>query len=144
MKRLRAFLHRLKMRACAARTKTIRPKAWLGRDESQLTPRRNLRQDPKEPVSHFYRWIWKYLAFLTLLCELRREGLVLEIGCQHGRISRGLLHCLCHPGGYHGFDVVKSQVEEATRRITALNGAFIYSHADVNDRYYHPRPPASR
>ena len=127
------------MRACALRTRSIKPKAWLGGDESRLTPRRNLWQDPKEPISHYYRWIWEYLAYLTLLGGLQREGMVLEIGCHHGRTSRGLLHYLRHPGGYRGFDVVKSQVEEATRRITALNGAFLYAHADIHNRYYNPR-----
>jgi len=138
VKKMRAFLHRLRMRAAAGRTKTLRPKSWLGREEARLTPRRNLWQDPGEPVSHYYRWIWEYLAYLTLLCGLRREEMVLEIGCHHGRTSRGLLHYLRHPGGYRGFDVVRRQVEDATRRITSRNGSFLYSHADVHNRYYNP------
>ncbi len=127
------------MRAVALRTKTVRPKAWLGRDESRLTPRRNLWLDPKQPVSHYYRWLWEYLAYLPLLCDVKRESMVLEIGCHHGRTSRGLLHYLRHPGGYRGFDIVQEQVEEATRRISSLSGDFIYEHADVYNRYYNPR-----
>lgn len=134
----RKILQRIKISAAARRPPTIRPKGWLSRDERRLTPPRRLWQDPKESVSHYYRWIWEYLAYLQLLCDVRRESKVLEIGCHHGRTSRGLLHYLRHPGGYWGFDVVRAQVEEATRRITAVSGGFIYAHADVYNRYYNP------
>jgi len=116
-----------------------KPKAWLTDEEDRLTPERSLWQDEDEPISHYYRWIWEYLAYLPLLCDVERHSSVLEIGCSHGRTSRGLLQCLRSPGSYSGFDVVRVQIEDATRRITAIAPNFRYSHADIYNRHYNPQ-----
>jgi SAM-dependent methyltransferase len=115
-----------------------RPKAWLSEEEDRLTPDRSLWQDENEPISHYYRWIWEYLAYLPLLCGVERHSSVLEIGCSHGRTSRGLLQCLRSPGCYRGFDVVRAQIEDATRRLTSIAPNFEYSHADIYNRHYNP------
>lgn len=138
MKKLGDILHRRKATAAAEEPVVFKPKAWLSDEEDRLTPERSLWQNPDEPISHYFRWIWEYLAYLPLLCDARRDAMVLEIGCHHGRTSRGLLQYLRHPGGYRGFDIVRPMIEEATRRITALNGEFIYTHADVYNRHYNP------
>src|SRR5687768_9423544 len=81
------------------------PKGWLNPEEDALVPPRHLWLGPRDPISHYYRWAWEYLAYLTLLCDLRRESSVLELGCGHGRTARGLLGYLRHPGRYVGLDV---------------------------------------
>ena len=116
-----------------------KPKAWLTEEEDRLTPKRSLWQNPDEPISHYYRWIWEYLAYLPLLCDVERHSLVLEIGCSHGRTSRGLLQYLRSPGSYTGFDVVRAQIEEATARITSIAPNFTYKYADIYNRHYNPR-----
>lgn len=117
----------------------MKPKAWLTDEEDSLTPERHLWQNPDDPISHYYRWIWEYLAYLPLLCDVRRDSSVLEIGCSHGRTSRGLLQYLRSPGGYVGFDIDKTQIAEATRRITSLSPSFVYLHADIYHRQYNPK-----
>ncbi|MCP4204624.1 MAG: class I SAM-dependent methyltransferase [bacterium] len=115
-----------------------KPKAWLSEEEDRLTPERSLWQDPNEPISHYYRWIWEYLAYLPLLCDVERHSSILEIGCSHGRTSRGLLQYLRSPGRYFGFDVDREQIDEAVRRITAIAPNFRYSHVDIYNRHYNP------
>lgn len=125
---------------------TAKPKGWLSPEEEVLTPDRKFWQDPDETVSHYYRWIWEYLAYLTLLCGVHRTSSVLEIGCHHGRTSRGLLQMLRSPGQYRGFDVDATQVAEATRILTSRSPNFQYTHADVFNRQYNPegKIPASK
>ena len=115
-----------------------KPKSWLSQEEDDLTPERDLWQDPHDTISHYYRWIWEYLAYLPLLGDARRESKILEIGCSHGRTSRGLLHNLRSPGGYWGFDIDQAQVAEATKRITSRSAGFQYIHADVFHRQFNP------
>lgn len=119
------------------RSKT-KPKAWLSDEEDRLTPDRSLWQDPNEPISHYYRWIWEYLAYLPLLCGVERHSAILEIGCSHGRTSRGLLQCLRSPGSYDGFDIVRDQIDDASRRITPIAPNFRYRHVDIYNRHYNP------
>ena len=116
----------------------MKPKAWLSEEEDNLTPVRSLWQNPDDPISHYYRWIWEYLAYLPLLCEARRDAKILEIGCHHGRTSRGLLQYLRWPGEYFGFDIDKQQIEEATKRISSLAPSFHYLYADIYHRQYNP------
>jgi SAM-dependent methyltransferase len=117
----------------------MKPKAWLTEEEDRLTPERSLWQDANEPISHYYRWIWEYLAYLPLLCDVERHSSVLEIGCSHGRTSRGLLQYLRSPGSYDGFDVIRAQIDDATQRITSIAPNFRYSHADIYNRHYNPQ-----
>ncbi|UCC39246.1 MAG: class I SAM-dependent methyltransferase [Candidatus Aminicenantes bacterium] len=117
---------------------TSKPKGWLSEEDEQFTPERSFWQNPEEPISHYYRWIWEYLAYLPLLCDVKRDSRILEIGCHHGRTSRGLLQYIRSPGLYRGFDVEASQVAEATRRITHQAPNFQYLHADVYNRHYNP------
>lgn len=113
-------------------------KAWLNDEEESLTPERDLWQNPNDSISHYYRWIWEYLAYLTLLCDLSRDSKVLEIGCSHGRTSRGLLQYLRSPGFYVGFDIDKTQISEATKRITSISPSFEYLYADIYHRQFNP------
>jgi SAM-dependent methyltransferase len=121
------------------------PKGWLSPEEDALIPPRRLWVGPKDPISHYYRWVWEYLAYLTLLCDLRRESSVLELGCGHGRTARGLLAYLRSPGRYRGLDVDRSSIEDAQARIHTRSGVFEFVWADVRNADYHPngRTPAA-
>jgi SAM-dependent methyltransferase len=115
------------------------PKAWLGPEEDLLVPPRRLWLGPSDPISHYYRWAWEYLAYLTLLCDLRRESTVLELGCGHGRTARGLLDYLRYPGHYWGLDVDRPRVENAQARLQSRHPHFEFIWANVYNRHYNPK-----
>lgn len=114
------------------------PKAWLTAEEDALVPPRQLWVGPSDPISHYYRWAWEYLAYLTLLCDLRRESSVLELGCGHGRTARGLLDYLRHPGRYCGLDVDRVRIEDAHIRLHMNHPHFEFMWADVHNSHYNP------
>jgi SAM-dependent methyltransferase len=114
------------------------PKGWLNPEEDALVPPRHLWIGPRDPISHYYRWVWEYLAYLTLLCDLRRESSVLELGCGHGRTARGLLGYLRDPGRYAGLDVDRVRIEDAQARIQSRQPAFQFIWADVHNAHYNP------
>ena len=116
-----------------------RPKGWLSAEEDALVPSRSFWQDPHDPISHYYRWLWEYLAYLQLLCGLRRDSAVLELGCNHGRTAHGLLYYLRSPGYYRGLDVDRRQIAEAKERIERISPAFQFIWADVYNRHWNPQ-----
>jgi SAM-dependent methyltransferase len=115
-----------------------KPKGWLSPEEDSLVPPRELWLGPDDPISHYYRWPWEYLAYLTLLADLKRTSSVLELGCGHGRTARGLLDYLRAPGRYVGLDVDERRIRDAKDRIEARWPNFQFMHAEVFNRQYNP------
>jgi len=115
------------------------PKGWLAPEEDALIPPRHLWIGPRDSISHYYRWVWEYLAYLTLLCDLRRESAVLELGCGHGRTAHGLLAYLRAPGQYYGLDVDHTRIEDAQARIQKRCSNFQFIWADVYNAHYNPK-----
>ncbi|MGE5359594.1 MAG: class I SAM-dependent methyltransferase [Bacteroidales bacterium] len=115
-----------------------KPKGWLTEDEDALVPPRELWIGADDPISHYYRWVWEYLAYLTLLTDLRRDESVLELGCGHGRTARGLIGYLQAPGRYMGVDVDRRRLDDARQRITPYHPNFQFTWADVRNRHYNP------
>jgi SAM-dependent methyltransferase len=114
------------------------PKAWLSPEEDSLVPPRNIWLGPRDSISHYYRWIWEYLAYLTLLADLKRTSVVLELGCGHGRTAHGLLSYLRSPGEYNGLDVDRRRIADAQQRIESRWANFRFLQADVYNRHYNP------
>jgi SAM-dependent methyltransferase len=106
---------------------------WAG-----MVPPRELWIGPEDPVSHFFGWAYEYRAYLTLLCGLRRDGRVLELGCGHGRTMLGLVPYLRPGGRYEGFDISAPHIEFAKRAIEARHPNLRFSHADVHNSIYNP------
>jgi SAM-dependent methyltransferase len=117
---------------------SAKPKGWLDPEEDSLVPPRDLWIGPDDAISHYYRWVWEYLAYLTLVADLQREQAVLELGCGHGRTCRGLLSYMRSPGRYVGLDVDRVRLEDARRRITVRWPNFEFVWADVRSREYNP------
>jgi SAM-dependent methyltransferase len=115
------------------------PKGWLTPEEDALVPPRHLWIGPFDPISHYYRWTWEYLAYLTLLCGLCRESSVLELGCGHGRTARGLLDYLRGPGRYCGLDVDRVRIADAQIRLQSNYPHFQFIWTDVHNRQYNPK-----
>jgi len=132
---------RLRSLARRIRAWTIRgdkPIEWLGPEEASLIPPRRLWLGPDDPIGHYFRWIWEYLAYLTLVAGLRREEAVLELGCGHGRTARGLLFYLRSPGRYVGLDIDHERLEDARARITRRSPDFQFVGLDVRSGHYNP------
>jgi SAM-dependent methyltransferase len=133
-----AWLSRFTRRRASQAPGDARPKGWLSPDEDLLVPPREVWIGPDDSISHYFRWIWEYLAYLTLLTDLRRTHRVLELGCGHGRVGRGLLEYLRSPGGYVGLDVDARRIADAQERIERRWPNFQFVHADVFNRQYNP------
>jgi SAM-dependent methyltransferase len=135
----------LRRRFARATDKEDLPKGWLNPEEDALVPPRQLWIGPGDPISHYYRWVWEYLAYLTLLCDLRRDSVVLELGCGHGRTGRGLLDYLRAPGRYYGLDVDRVRIADAQSRIQSRHPSFQFIWADAYNAQYNPtgRTPAA-
>lgn len=103
-----------------------------------LVPPRELWAGPDDPFIHFARWSWEYLAYLTLLCGLRRDGTVLEIGCNHGRTMLGLAAYLGPSARYEGLDVLPRQIAFAREAVKALPFPARFQVADVYNGAYNP------
>lgn len=104
----------------------------------RLIPPRDLWAGPDDPFIHFARWSWEYLAYLTLLCGLRRDGTVLEIGCNHGRTMLGLAAYLGPSARYEGLDILPRQVAFAREAAKELPFQAAFQVADVYNGTYNP------
>lgn len=142
-RRIATWLEAGRSRFFGPRDAAALPKGWLTPEEEALIPPRHLWIGPHDPINHYYRWIWEYLAYLTLLCDLRRESSVLELGCGHGRTARGLLDYLRSPGRYRGLDVDRTRIEDAQGRIQKRYPNFQFVWADVHNAHYNPKGGAS-
>jgi len=120
------------------RAPSSKPKGWLDPEEDSLVPPRDQWIGPDDSISHYFRWIWEYLAYLTIVAELQREEAVLELGCGHGRTSRGLLSYLRSPGSYVGIDVSRDRIADAQNRITRRWPNFGFVWANVRNLQDNP------
>ena len=112
------------------------PTVWP--DWEPLVPPRELWVGSADPFLHFVRWIWEYRAYLTLLCGLRSDSAVLELGCNHGRTALGLIDYVAPPGRYEGLDILAGEIEFAQGSIQRARPHFRFTHADVRNDAYNP------
>jgi SAM-dependent methyltransferase len=104
-----------------------------------LIPPRRLWVWSSEPLSQFFRWAWAVPTYLNLLCDLRRDSSVLELGCSHGRTMLPLADYLQPPGRYEGLDILPEQIEFAQKNIHARYPHINFTLADVHHSYYQPQ-----
>ena len=103
-----------------------------------VVPPRDFWAGPGDPLVHFFRWPWEYLSYLTLLCEMREDAAVLELGCNHGRTMLGLLGYLRSPGRYEGLDILPAQIAFAQEHIRPDSFEARFTVADVYNGAYNP------
>lgn len=104
-----------------------------------LIPPRDLWEGPNDPLYWFFGYFWEYRAYLTLLCELRVDHSVLELGCSHGRTMLALLDYLKPPGRYEGLDINLKKIEFAQNNIHPRYPHFNFTAADVYNKCYNPK-----
>lgn len=124
------------MSAGAADEAGLAPILWP--EQRRLVPPRELWVGPQDPFIHFVRWIWEFRAYLVLLCDMRRDAAVLELGCNHGRTMLGLLDYLRPPGRYDGLDILPRQVAFAEQSIHATYPHCRFTLADIHNDLYNP------
>lgn len=121
--------------------------AWLrpvlGTDLRPFVPPRHLWVGPGDPFIHFFRWPWEFRSYLVVLCGLRRDASVLDLGCSHGRTMLGLLDYLRPPGRYEGLDILAPQIEFAQHAISSAFPHFNFTLADIHSPVYNPAGSAS-
>jgi SAM-dependent methyltransferase len=104
----------------------------------RVIPDRTLWAGPKDPVAHFLRWPFEYRVYLTLLCDLKQDDSVLELGCNHGRTMLALLDYIRPPGRYEGLDILEPHIAYAREHIEAIVPHFKFTLADIHNDAYNP------
>ena len=122
---------------------TIDPADWLPilyPEWAKVIPPRRLSDRPEVIRSSIFSAGRGSIApvHLTLLCNLRRDSSILEIGCHHGRTALGLLDLLEPPGRYEGLDILAAPVEFARQAIEAEHPHFRSTGADIRSALYNP------
>jgi SAM-dependent methyltransferase len=112
------------------------PLMYVGLD--RLIPPRHLWVQPHEPLIEYLRWTREFPLYLKLLCDLREDESVLEIGCNHGRTMIGLLGYLKSPGRYEGFDIMREHIDYANEAIQWNECSVGFQHADIFNGVYNP------
>ncbi len=104
-----------------------------------LIPPRDLWVGRDDHLYWFFGYFWEYRAYLTLLCGLRRDHSVLELGCSHGRTMLALLDYLEPPGRYEGLDISSKHIKFAQNNIHTRYPQFNFTTADVYNKLYNPQ-----
>ena len=104
-----------------------------------LIPPRERWVGPDDPLIHFFRWPIEYRAYLPILCEMRQDAAVLELGCNHGRTMLGIVDYIKPPGRYEGLDILPAEIEFAQKHITPRFPHFRFTHADIFNTLYNPK-----
>jgi SAM-dependent methyltransferase len=81
----------------------------------------------------------EFLAYSKLLCGLRRDERVLDIGCGCGLMALFLEEYLDEAGAYLGIDVQEGAIRWCQSRIGARSPNFKFTHLDVRNQRYNPR-----
>ena len=108
----------------------------LYREWENLIPPRDLWPNSKDDFVHYIRWAFEYRAYLTLLCGMRQDASVLELGCNHGRTMLALVDYLRPPGRYEGLDIRLREIEFAQRHVHKTYPLFNFTYADIYNQMY--------
>ena len=83
----------------------------------------------------------EFLVYLKLLCGIRPEHSILDIGCGSGLVAIQLLDYVRRPGRYVGIDIHKPSIRWCQRHLTRRNDAFEFIAIDVANGQYNPKAP---
>jgi SAM-dependent methyltransferase len=81
----------------------------------------------------------EFLAYSKLLCNLRRDERVLDIGCGCGLMALFLEDYLDETGAYLGIDVQAGAIRWCQSHIGSRSPNFRFMHLDVRNQRYNPR-----
>ena len=93
--------------------------------------------------------IWEYASvssqfsgFLKILCNLKSNHKILDIGCGSGRIAASLRGFFQKPGSYYGIDVNSELIEHAKMKIS--EPLFHFTSVNVYSHMYNRDPTATK
>ena len=89
----------------------------------------------QSPIYEYIAFGGKYITILKLLCDLKSDSNVLDLGCGCGRVTRPLYYYL-RDGKYVGVDVNIMALAWCKKFFVKPNFRFIY--ADIINRAYNP------
>lgn len=78
------------------------------------------------------------LGQLQVLCNLKPDGSVLDVGCGIGRMAVPLTKYLDNEGRYEGFDTVKLGIDWCKSNIASRYPNFHFEWADIYNKTYNP------
>src|ERR1700752_2297484 len=82
--KVQSVLHWLGLRATPPGVQSVTDPPFYPHWDGVIPPRR-LWVGVEDALAHFVRWPFEYRVYLPLLCGLRVDGSVLELGCNHRR-----------------------------------------------------------
>jgi SAM-dependent methyltransferase len=118
----------------------LEPVDYLARlinGKSHLPPLRIRRQ--AGPLAGLESSGAEFVGYLKLLCNLRPDSQLLDIGCGFGLLALHLKDYLSDSGRYVGIDVDRRAVSWAIRHVSQTNAQFQFQFLDIRNQAYNPR-----
>jgi len=91
------------------------------------------------PLKSFRSSGVEFTVYLKLMCHLRPNERVLDIGCGCGLMALELIEYLDTTGKYVGIDIHKGSIMWCQRKISRKHQNFTFVHIDVRNRAYNPK-----
>lgn len=91
------------------------------------------------PLREFEKSGAEFFAYLKLLCHLKPDEKVLDIGSGCGLIALYLIEHINNEGAYNGVDIHKPSIMWSEAHITSKHHQFIFNHIDVTNSLYNPQ-----
>ena len=90
-------------------------------------------------IDEFERVPAEFIAYFKLLCGLKMDQTVLDIGCGPGRFAAQLLHSpSCFQGEYYGFDINQKAINWANCNIASHHRNCYFQCVDLMNTLYRP------
>lgn len=77
-----------------------------------------------------------YKNYFIELAQLKKDSVVLDVGCGIGRNAVALTNYISASGSYHGIDIVKSGINWCNERISTKYPNFKFIHSDILNKHY--------
>jgi len=81
----------------------------------------------------------EFFGYLTGLCGLQPDDVVLDVGCGSGRMALPLTDYLHGEGRYAGFDISEKAIAWCKENITQSHPNFVFEVADIQNSFYNPK-----
>jgi SAM-dependent methyltransferase len=107
-------------------------------DPELVPPRRLMSTEGIEVLEEWFRWGEEWSMLLRVYGLLRRDSVVLEIGCGLGRTAFPLRYVLSPTGTYDGFDIDEDKIRFLNERFHRAYPNFRFRWANVHNTYYNP------
>jgi len=78
----------------------------------------------------------EFFGYFLDLANIKPNHQILDVGCGSGRLALPLTNYLSEEGSYYGFDIIKSEIDWAQKRISSRYPNFHFQHVDVNNNLY--------